>query len=193
MARTAEPTGAGKAPAVTQPSHEAEAQAAALLRSIYARVRTMLHPHHAEHEPGGKDQIKIPLGFLRDVTYSGLPTTSEVLVYNVDHWENGSASATQTKHGAYLYVSLPAEVGAVSPPGPKNVSGAAHTVTAVTVTSDGAVAGTMTGGSFSFSAGGGETDTTGLSTNWANGDRLAVTISSCGTDGTYLVIDWAVS
>lgn len=71
------------------PGHEAEAFLSLLWRHIYQRVRSMLHPHHQEHEPGGKDVLKLPLGSLSNVTLT-TPTTGHALLYDTDHWHNRS-------------------------------------------------------------------------------------------------------
>jgi len=85
-------------------------------------------------------------------------------------------------------VPLPCATGVVSPPGPKNNSGAAHTVTAVSFRSDGTIAVTATGGSYDSATNGADYDITGLSTNWANLAVLSVNVTSAGV--TALTLSW---
>lgn len=59
----------------------AEREAEALFRNLYQRIRQIIHPHHWEHEPGGKDEVHFPLGFVRDVTLTDVQDT-EVLSYD---------------------------------------------------------------------------------------------------------------
>ena len=65
-------------------SHNASALADQFLRQLYTRIAAMLHPHHREHEPGGKDPVQIPLGFIKDMTITS-PVVSQTTVW-ADHW-----------------------------------------------------------------------------------------------------------
>lgn len=195
--------GGGGAPANKQAftgtvSPEAQAGASAVLQGLVQFVMAHLHPHHREHEPGGKDRIYLLVSALKNMTETTPAVGHAVIISSVGadgvpQYVNGPVSAAVTKHGAYCYVPLPCSTGAVSPPGPLNISGSAHTISAVNFRSDGTIACTATGGSYDSSTNGADYQITGLSTNWADDAALAVTITSGGTDGTYLVIDWAVA
>jgi len=76
----------------TDPTHEAERFISLLWTHIYTRVRGMLHPHHWEHEPGGKDQLQLELGELWDCNMSGV-ADGQAPIYNADteHYEPGNA------------------------------------------------------------------------------------------------------
>ena len=80
---------------INNSSHEAEAFLTLLWRHIYQRVRMMLHPHHFEHEPGGKDLVELPIGALKDVeigkdTAENPLASGDYLFYDTDHWTNGT-------------------------------------------------------------------------------------------------------
>jgi hypothetical protein len=44
-------------------------------------IRDLLGRHHAQHEPGGKDQVRIPIGFLTDV-HAENAEYADLLYYN---------------------------------------------------------------------------------------------------------------
>jgi hypothetical protein len=172
-----------------QSDHETETQLSGMWANVYRKVRELMHPHHWAHEPGGHDEVRLPLGFLLDVTLSS-PTTDDVLVYDGTAWVNG-AGGGGTPHQACAYIMLPQATGTIL--GEINLSSSARNITKINYKSDGAVIGSCSGGgSFSFSTSGGE-DSDTVTASWSSGARLSVTISSCGTDGTYLIIDWLVS
>lgn len=178
----------------SDPTHEAEAFLSLLWRNIYTRVRQMLHPHHFEHEPGGKDRVSLPVGFLRNVTID--PDTvavGQTLVVDAvgddgETWVNGAGGGGASDGQAFFQV-----VGSISTgyiPGPTNIFGTAVTITRVLFSAGDDVAGAevLTGQAFSFS-GGGSDDNTGLSVTWADGERLGMNITSAGTVPSYLTAD----
>jgi hypothetical protein len=125
------------------------------------------------------------------------PGDKQALLYDDDSgdWYNGDVltEIPPIKHSAHFSLSLPA---IVVPPGPKNKTGANEWVFAVNVITNGAVSGTMTGGSFSFGAGGGELDIDLDATHnvvcVAPNARLSVTVSTQGSDGNYLAVSWGI-
>ena len=48
---------------------------------VDATIRAMVHQHHQAHEPGGKDQVRIPVSFLVDVS-AAAPDDGDTLLYN---------------------------------------------------------------------------------------------------------------
>ena len=176
----------------TDVSHEATAYVTLLWRHIYERVRGMLHPHHREHEPGGRDMLELRLGELHNV-YAATPGDGQALVYQASttHWIPGAATGT-SRHQAHFSVSLPTIVD--PPPGPTNITGSDMTIKAIRFASDGACSGAVSpGGTFVFGAGGGVTLTTPLSITWSNLVTLAlILVGGDVSDGTYLTVDIAV-
>lgn len=170
----------------SDPSHEAEAFISLLWRHIYTRVQSMLHPHHKHHEPGGKDALRLPLGFLHDVYLEKPPGDGDVLTYEelTEHWINGPGGGI----GQAFFEMFPG-LFVATVPGPTNLTGAALTITRVLIKSDGECAGTAAGQGFNFGAGGGSSDNDGLSTNWGDGSSISATVSSVGSTGTYLTVD----
>jgi hypothetical protein len=164
---------------------------------VDATIRAMIGHHREQHEPGGKDAVRIPLEFLANVNAT-VPMDGDVLTYQeleqyTGTWiaaapEGGGGSA----HQVYAYIALPTTENPV-PLGPINLSGATRTISKINYKSDGEISGTCSGGSFAFAEGGGEDLDTGLSASWSDGARLSVSVSAEGTDGTYLIIDWLVT
>ena len=169
-------------------SHPAQVFISQLWSDIYTRVRGMLHPHHKEHEPGGKDQLQLNLGHLYDV-YVNSVDNGETIIYDeaTEHWIPGTATGGGGIGQAFFEMFGSVYVATV--PGPTNLTGAALTITRVLIASDGACTGTTAGQAFSFGVGGGSDDNTGLSTSWGDGVALSAAIATAGTDGTYLTVD----
>lgn len=73
--------------------HEAEVFIGQLWRDIYGRIRKIMHPHGYEHNPGGRDPLKLPLGSLADVDATA-PADGEVLTYVAANtqWEPAAAA-----------------------------------------------------------------------------------------------------
>jgi hypothetical protein len=181
----------------SDPTHEAEAFLSLLWRNIYTRVRAMLHPHHFEHEPGGKDKISIPVGFLRNVTID--PDTvavGQVLVVDAvgadgETWVTGAGGGGS--HQVHFSVMLPATI---IPPGPCNITGTNFTISAVRFDSDDStVEGALlvSGESYAFGPGGFPDLSSGLTDTWTAGDTITLDFDDAGSDGTYLTIDMAVT
>ena len=182
-----------------QIDHQAASFIALLWRDLYNRIRELMHPHRHEHEPGGKDQVHLPLGFLTDVTLTS-PSDGEVLTYDLatTAWINGAGGGGGA-HQAHLGIPLPASV---VPPGPTNITGAAYTVTAVRIASDGDVYGTVSGCgtySFGFGASGGVQDYgsnpgSPLSATWGNGSTITIGSLTYGSaaSASYLTVDIAL-
>jgi hypothetical protein len=170
------------------PTHEAERFISLLWNDIYSRVRSMLHPHHKEHEPGGADQLRLQLGHLFDVYVSGVED-GETIIWDeeTEHWIPGVATGGGSGAGQAFFEMYGLFVGTV--PGPTNLTGGALTISRVLITADGACTGTAAGQAFSFVAGGGSDDNTGLTTNWADGSGLSCIVATIGTTGTYLTVD----
>ncbi len=173
------------------PGHEADAFITKLWADIYARVRGMLHPHHREHEPGGKDQIKLRLGELFNVYDSGV-TDGQAIVYQASsgHYVPGAAGGGGT---GQAFFEMFGSVTVATVPGPTNLTGSTLTITRCFISSDGACTGSVTAGgtvaTFSFAAGGGTSDNDSLSVSWSDGASLAAVVATAGTDGTYLTVD----
>ena len=76
-------------------------------------------------------------------------------------------------------------------PGPTNITGKSLTIKRVRIQCDGLVAGSISGAGigFSYPAGGGLDDYDTLSTGWGQGNSLSLSVTSVGTDGTYLSVD----
>jgi hypothetical protein len=91
-------------------THEADVFVAQLWRDIYNRVRALLHPHHREHEPGGLDQVKIPLGALADTVLTD-PQVGDTLTYNGITWVNATPVPGEFIAGEYLGDLIGAHVG----------------------------------------------------------------------------------
>jgi hypothetical protein len=168
----------------TDPQHEAEA----FLTLLWMHIRNNpLWPmaHARSHERDGNDEIEIKIGSLKDVFVKGVDN-GDTLIYDEvnERWIPGAGGGA----GQAFFEMYGLFVGTI--PGPTNLTGGPLTITRVLVKSDGAVAGSVTaGGAFSFIAGGGATNTSGLSYSWADGSSLSITVSSVGTDGTYLTCD----
>ena len=170
----------------TDPSHEAKAFLSLLWGHIYARVQAMIHPHHIQHEPGGNDEVRLPLGFLKDVSINSA-VDGNALVKSGDLWVPGAGGGAGGIGQAFFEMFGSLYIATV--PGPTNLTGSTLTITRVLIASDGACTGTAAGQAFSFGAGGGTDDNTGLSSSWADGSAISATISSAGTDGSYLTVD----
>ena len=159
-------------------------------------VRAMIGHHHEQHEPGGKDQVRIPVSFLSDVSAAS-PSNDDVLKYNSTNklWVNGVGDgvATAAKHQAHLGLILPPSV---IPPGPTNVSGAAYHVRAIRVAADGAVSGNVGGlgisYGFSFGAAGGDTEQqySSNAVHWENHSTIGIDVEMPSTSiASWLTVD----
>lgn len=169
------------------PKADAERYTLLLWNHIGMRIVNLLKNHHLQHEPGGLDQIKLPLSALKDVQFSVAPADGDVLTYNSawERWEAGEGGGGGIGQ-AFFEAAGTVTVGSV--PGPLNMQGANLTVTRVVVTSNGEVSGNVTaGGDFDFGPGGGSEDNT-VSYTWAHGSRLNVAVAAV-VDATYLTVD----
>lgn len=166
-------------------------------------IRAMIGHHHREHEPGGNDQVRLPVYALSDVHWlkdvSGdPPDDGDTLIY-YRHKTNGVASYERDgwweiepagRHQAHLGVILPASV---IPPGPTNITGKSFSVRGVLISSDGACTGTLSfGGSYSFSFGAaGGSQSWDLENNpgtWGGGSSISVTYPN-DTTASWLTAD----
>jgi hypothetical protein len=167
---------------------------------IDATIRAAIHQHHKEHEPGGKDLLRLPLFALADVSAED-PDNGDTLIYDdtTKLWGTGPGGSGSGAHQAHLGLILPASV---VPPGPTNITGAAYTVTAVHITSDGDVFGSVGGcGSypFGFGASGGTQDygsnpNAPLNASWGNGSTITIDNLTYGSaaSASYLTVDIAL-
>lgn len=168
------------------PTRDAERYVVLLWSHILKRIQLYVTNHHFNHEPGGKDPVKLPVGALRDVTLTKPVTTGQVLTYAGTAWTNGTATGGA---GQAFFQAMGSIVpGAI--PGPMNMWGTAVTITRVCFAADGDVSGseTISGASFAFGGSGGTDDNSGLSVTWDDGERLGLTIAAAGTL-TYLTAD----
>jgi hypothetical protein len=166
---------------------------------VDATIRALIGHHREQHEPGGKDQVRLPVHALADVNALA-PDDGDILIYHryigltgapitsIDgYWEAGAGGSVGT-HQAYVMIPLPATTQ--PPPGPVNLASTARTITRISYLSDGAVSFSATGGGYAFGVGGGEADET-VSSAWASDARLSVSLDlPTGTDGTYLIVEW---
>ena len=164
---------------------------AQMWQHIDATIRAALHPHHWEHEPGGKDQVRIPVFFLADVVAED-PDNNDTLIYSTADklWYTGPGGGASV-HQVHFTLPLPAMI---VPPGPCNITGNPLTISAVLITTDDTtVAGSLNvgGNSYSFSTGGGGLDVSGLTDTWGERATMTLSLSDYGSDGTYLSIDVA--
>ncbi len=171
------------------PEHEAEAFLTLLWRHIYQRVRAMLHPHHREHEPGGKDPLVLDLGQLHNVFDAGIADGQPVVWQaSTRHYIPGSLGGV-----GQAFFEMTGGIVVSTILGPVNLTGAALTITRAYIRADGAVTGSVTAGgtvcSISYGAGGGTTDNDPLSVSWADGASLAAVVATSGGDGTSLCVD----
>ena len=137
-------------------SHNASALADQFLRQLYTRIAAMLHPHHREHEPGGIDPLRLPLGSLVDVTITS-PVVGQVIICSTANdaegtWVNGAAGAGSGMHGVHVGLAGPISVGSV-PPGPVNPFDVSLTIKSVFVYADDAVTVTVAGETLTLGAG----------------------------------------
>lgn len=175
-------------------SHESESQLILMWRHVYNNIQNMIHPHHFRHEPGGSDEVRIPLGYLRNVTITS-PKVGEVLVVdtvgnNGDWWVNGEGGAG--KEQVHFSMPLPATV---IPPGPTNITGGTYKIHSVlSVTDDSTVAATLSAGTLSIGVPCSRTNyVEGSEPLWADGETMTLDFSDLGLDGTYITVDVAVS
>jgi hypothetical protein len=172
------------------PTRDAEAYRSLVWGNIQKFVRSVLKVHHYQHEPGGSDEVRIPLGGLEDVALGTAVADGNALIYSAAGtcWTNGAGSGGSSNGQAFFETAGTVTTGSIA--GPTNLTGTALTITRVLVAADGEVAGNVTaGGAFSFAAGGGSDNNTGLSYTWADGAQLSMTISSAGGDVTYVTAD----
>jgi hypothetical protein len=161
-----------------------------LLWSHINRLRRAFGFHHASHEPGGLDEVQMPLGGLVDVSLGTAVADGAALVYSLAGtvWQAGTATGGGTDGQAFFQA-----VGtALSPggiPGPTNLTAGAFTITQVQVSSNGDCSGSVAGQSFSFGAGGGADLTTGLTTAWNAGSNISASIAAVGTATTWISAD----
>ncbi len=175
-------------PPTYDPQPAANSYASLLWKHINDFVKIWLKNHHYNHEPGGVDEVQIPLGGLADVTLGSAVANGDALVYSAAGtcWTNG-AGGGGGPHQVHFSVLLPVTV---IPPGPTNITGAVMMITAVRFSSDGGVSGTLTpGGSFSVNNSVDRTDD--LAIPWVDGRTMTLAIASQDGDGTYLTIDVA--
>lgn len=171
------------------PRADAERYTLLLWNHIGMRIVNLLGNHHASHEPAGMDQIRLPLGALKDVQFSVAPVNGNVLTYNEawERWEAGEGGGSGSGvHQVHFALMLPA---LVVPPGPCNITGATMTIRAVMFrTDDSTIAGTLSVSGHSYSIG---TNYSGLSDEWAENASMLLALTDYGSDGTYLAIDVA--
>lgn len=173
------------------PKPDAERYTLLLWAHIGKRITALLGNHHYNHEPGGKDVVRIPVGGLVDVSLGTVVTSGEALVYDSvgTCWTNGAVAAGGgTAYGQAFFMAAGSLATGVVP-GPTNMGTATLTVTEVRVAADDEVAGNVTpGGGFSFSAGGGASSMTG-EYDWDAGAALSILITSAGTANQTLTVD----
>lgn len=176
-------------------AEESKSQLTAMWKHIYSNIRDMLHPHHFTHEPGGLDEVKFPLGYVKNITITD-PEVGQALVIsevgdNGDWWANG-ASVGGGKSQVHFSVMLPATI---VPPGPTNITGTAYKVNSVlSTTDDSNVAATLSAGTLSIAIPCSRTNyATGSEPIWGDGETMTLSFSDAGFDGTYIAVDVAVS
>ena len=155
-------------PPTYNPQRDADRYTILLWNHIGMRIVNLLKNHHIQHEPGGLDQVKLPLGSLKDVQFSVAPVNGNVLKYNGawKRWEAGVGGGGGAIGQAFFEAAGSIAVGVI--PGPLNLSGSVLTITQVVVSADGEVSGAVTGGGgFAFAAGGG-TDNNVTTYPWTN-------------------------
>lgn len=157
-------------------------------RNAYKKIRNMMFPHHAEHEPGGKDAVSLKLNDLVDVDADG-PDDDQTIAFKKSsgNWELKALADTK-RIGQAFFQMVPLSVATV--PGPTNLTEGPLTVRTVRISTDGLVIGSMTvTGAFNFGPGGGVALYEDLGYNWADGAGLSLSTTYIGTDGTYLSAD----
>jgi len=170
------------------PKADAEKYTLLLWNHIGMRIVNLLKNHHLQHEPGGLDQVKLPLSALKDVVFPTTPVDGNVLTYDASwpRWTHKPPSGGGGVHQVHFALLLPA---LVVPPGPINITGAAMTISAVKFrTDDSTVSGSLSVGSNSYSIG---TDYSGLTHTWGTNVVMTLALTDYGSDGTYLCIDVA--
>lgn len=172
-----------------QIDHQAASFIALLWRDLYNRIRELMHPHRHEHEPGGKDQVHLPLGFLSDVTLTS-PSDGEVLTYDLatTAWINGAGGGGGGEHQAYVGTGLPTSV---VPPGPVNITSTNFTITAVSISFDGTVTGKFDAGSYTNTFSSAVSDS-GLTDTWNVGDSMTLRVDTYDETASYVKVDIAL-
>jgi len=169
------------------PQPAADSYTRLLWNHIGARIVNLLKNHHAQHELGGMDAVKIPVGGLKDVRLRSPVRDRQVLAYyeDGDYWTNGTVVGGGI-HQVHFALMLPAMV---VPPGPCNITGEPLKISAVKFrTDDSTVAGSLVVSGHSYSI---STNHTKLRDTWEKGDTMTLALTDYGSDGTYLCIDVA--
>jgi hypothetical protein len=174
-------------PPTYNPQPVADSYTRLLWNHIGARIFNLLKNHHAQHELGGTDAVKIAVGGLKDVRLRSPVHDRQVLAYykNGDYWTNGTVVAGGI-HQVHFALMLPAMV---VPPGPCNITGEPMKISAVKFrTDDSTVAGALLVSGNSYDIG---TNQSNLRDTWAKGASMSLALTDYGSDGTYLCIDVA--
>lgn len=174
------------------PTRDAEKYRSLVWEHINKRLQALLGNHHYNHEPGGKDELVLPLGGLADVALGTAVSNGDVLTYNAAGtcWTNGAGGGGGGGTAGQAFFEA---VGSITPgiiPGPTNMYGTALQITRVLFASNGTVSGseTLTGQTFSFT-GVGTDDNTGLAVTWADGAQLMLSIDAASGSALYLTAD----
>jgi hypothetical protein len=162
-----------------------------LLWSHINRLRRAFGFHHASHEPGGLDEIQMPLGGLVDVALGTAVADGATLVYSEagTAWVAGAGGAGN--HGGHYGTPVQTSVVPAIPPGPVNLTGSAFTITAVRISFDGVATGSFSAGTYSASFPP-AVDVSGLTDTWADGDGMTLVVSAVDEDVTFVAVDLAL-
>ena len=156
---------------------------------VDATIRAAIHQHHWEHEPGGKDQLRLPLFALSDVVAED-PAQDDTIHYDIPTklWFTGPGGGGGGEHQAYVGTGLPTSV---VPPGPVNITSTNFIITAVSISFDGAVTGQFDAGSYSnvFSS---AVNDSGLTDTWNVGDSMMLRVDTYDETASYVKVDIAL-